>query len=430
MWIAIEVSADLFQSILAIYFMNKTCNLRDHLFRFDCLFTILTGMTIYFTSAFELYYLDILNDLFPLLYAICFTQNRKISCVFWAFVSAIIVAVEAAISSTLIIHLTGQPWEMLLKQNNARISFIISGNVLLMILYVTVGNLASKNRSLSMAAMICFIASIVVQFAAAECFFFINTITTEDILPVLGSIGMLISLIFTVVLYEIMMRQSEKQKELELSYQTALLISSHQDELKSIYASMLSVQHDLRHRIKAAEEILSHQDASSYNEAISLLKGTDVLQRHITGCTSVDAVLASKSAVIDENHIRLRFYPIPLGQLPLPETKFAVLLSNILDNAIEGVMRLPEISESREIELIFSRNWDMFSIICKNDADISTIVRKNNQFISSKTHPNLHGYGTKSMQRTVEEAGGLIEYEIEDNKFVVNILLPMEETEC
>ena len=141
-------------------------------------------------------------------------------------------------------------------------------------------------------------------------------------------------------------------------------------------------------------------------------------------------MLASKSAVIDENHIRLRFYPIPLGQLPLPETKFAVLLSNILDNAIEGVMRLPEISESREIELIFSRNWDMFSIICKNDADISTIVRKNNQFISSKTHPNLHGYGTKSMQRTVEEAGGLIEYEIEDNKFVVNILLPMEETEC
>ena len=116
-----------------------------------------------------------------------------------------------------------------------------------------------------------------------------------------------------------------------------------------------------------------------------------------------------------------------MNKLPLPERQFIVMISNILDNAIEGVMRLPAGSASKEIKLLLSRNWDIFSIVCENNMDPQTIICNGNTFVSSKKDPAVHGYGTRNIRKIVEDAGGLVDYVIEGQTFTVKILLPMEE---
>lgn len=100
-----------------------------------------------------------------------------------------------------------------------------------------------------------------------------------------------------------------------------------------------------------------------------------------------------------------------------------MLLGNLLDNAIEGVMRLPASAPSRNIRLAFSKVWDMLFITCENDADISKIRRQGETFLSTKDQPVLHGFGTENMKQIVRKAGGTIEFETVHNQFTVQIML-------
>ena len=99
----------------------------------------------------------------------------------------------------------------------------------------------------------------------------------------------------------------------------------------------------------------------------------------------------------------------------------------MLDNAIEGVLRLPESAPSRTIKMVLTKSWSMFSINCENDANPDTIHRRGDRFISSKKHVEIHGFGVQSMMTTVTAAGGWIDFGIRGQKFVVSIMLPMED---
>jgi len=58
--------------------------------------------------------------------------------------------------------------------------------------------------------------------------------------------------------------------------------------------------------------------------------------------------------------------------------------------------------------------------------DPQTIIRKGDTFVSSKKDSAIHGYGTRNVRKIVEDAGGLIDYVIDSQKFTVKIMLPME----
>lgn len=99
------------------------------------------------------------------------------------------------------------------------------------------------------------------------------------------------------------------------------------------------------------------------------------------------------------------------------------------DNAIEGGMRLPASSSSGCVRLAFSKVWDMLFISCVNDADEKQIKRSKEGFMSTKEHPEVHGFGTKSMKKIVSDAGGTIDFKMEQGKFSVEIMLGGE-TSC
>lgn len=96
---------------------------------------------------------------------------------------------------------------------------------------------------------------------------------------------------------------------------------------------MMAAQHDLRHRIQAAEQLLQGTSGQAADAASRLLDDDDTAARFMTGSMAVDAVLTAKAAAMDKAGIAFHFVPYPLYDLPMDETSFAILLSNLLDNA-------------------------------------------------------------------------------------------------
>ena len=235
-------------------------------------------------------------------------------------------------------------------------------------------------------------------------------------------------MVITILLYELISQSVIKRRQAEMTLQMMDLGRRHNQDIQSMYAEMMAAQHDMRHRIAAAEELLREGNAPTDQQARELLRGVQSVPKpFITGCALMDAVLTAKKAVMDQNGIVFRYQPYPLSRLPIPETDFCMVISNLLDNAIEAIQRMNQQSgDPPAVSLSFARSWDMFYIRCENPFDPATLRLHSGQFLSSKENTRLHGFGTRYIRKTCENVGGQCKFVQEGDTFRVEIVLPDE----
>lgn len=142
-----------------------------------------------------------------------------------------------------------------------------------------------------------------------------------------------------------------------------------------------------------------------------------------TGNDALDVVLTAKSLVCAQNGIELTCLADGAALAFMADDELYFLMENILDNAIEAVMRLPE-SEQRSISLTVRRERGFVSI------------REDNFFAgelelvdglprTSKCDERNHGFGLRSIRRCVEEHGGEMTLRADGGIFSLSILLPV-----
>ena len=353
------------------------------------------------------------------------SRDKFLTCALWVVLDGFLFMGTLTLVSSLFEIQIGINGSVLSASQETMIIYNFVGNAALTVVLNIAARINKVKSIIAKTEMIIFLLMLLLNFVINECFFTARLSEIDQSALLVGTVCSFILMILTMILYERMTSVAQKQKQSELAAQTAQLISEHQDELKSIYKKMLAEQHDLRHRVAAAEEILS---AGTFSEEQmqhirGLLKERQEERTFLTGNMAVDAILKAKYAVMDNVGIAFEFVEYPLEPLPIPEQDFCMLLGNLLDNAIEGVMRLPASAPSRNIRLAFSKVWDMLFITCENDADISKIRRQGETFLSTKDQPVLHGFGTENMKQIVRKAGGTIEFETVHNQFTVQIML-------
>lgn len=129
---------------------------------------------------------------------------------------------------------------------------------------------------------------------------------------------------------------------------------------------------------------------------------------------------------MDKCNIRFEYQPYPLNELPIDESIFCVVLSNLLDNAIEGINRMNDSEHEHVIQLKFARSWDVFFITCNNDMTPDSIHRVGTRFLSSKKEGVGHGFGVENIKKIVNEANGQCKFITQEQIFHVEIILPFE----
>ena len=116
-----------------------------------------------------------------------------------------------------------------------------------------------------------------------------------------------------------------------------------------------------------------------------------------------------------------------LDRLPISEPDFCALIGNLLDNAIEGAMRVTNAKDSLTVHLSFSRSWDMFYIYCANPCNAHTIRRHKSVWRSSKRPDGAdepHALGISNMERIAREAAGRCVFSVSEGMFMAKIVLP------
>ncbi len=427
-WYIFEIAINFYQGFIFIFFMRKLLLYSKRNLWIDTAFVLTIGTLLSLHQFLNLTIPDTLIFILPFVHAFIFSEGKWYVCLFWTLILGIITIGMAELFGCVLSGTWAIDWESLLSETSARLIYVIGTNIAITITIIIIASIKRTHNSAPKRVIAIFLAVLLVELFTNEAVYLLQTKHPEghDIYIWISAFT-LIAVGMIILLYETMSVMSAHQRQIELSNQTTDLNHAYQEELKLIYQNMLAEQHDLRQRLDIAEKMLETYTPAEYEHIEAVLPKQKLSSPQVTGNIAVDAILAAKETAMRHAGIEFSYSGTPLNILPISESDFCVLLSNLLDNAIEGVLRLPAASSSRRVKLVISHTWNMFSIICQNDMNPLSIKKQGNIWISSKPNSAVHGFGTQSIQNIVESADGFVEFTPEADQFLVRIVIPERE---
>ncbi len=235
-----------------------------------------------------------------------------------------------------------------------------------------------------------------------------------------------ISVAVTICVYQM---NQQHQKEIE----NTKLLSRLQDEevmlnrITELYDNNRILQHDLTRHFSIIQGFL---EQNLFTEAKSYIM--EVTQQQLSHATYVytnsnilNHVLNEKAEQCKKSNI---IYQITIsGTIDKSlEMNLGIILSNLLDNAIEAECR--QNTNNRKILLHLQQDKGMYYITIKNYIDAS-VLSTNPSLFTNKADKKHHGWGVRSVRKIVQSLDGIYQQYEQDSYFITTIILP-DSTKC
>lgn len=181
--------------------------------------------------------------------------------------------------------------------------------------------------------------------------------------------------------------------------------------------------HDLKHQIAIIRNEKDNSKKDEYLNELDYALGVYASQ-YDTGNAVLDTVLAGKSLYCKEHQIK--FNCVANGKVLdfMNAMDICAIFGNALDNAIESVKKIED-EEKRIVRVtVFDRKG--FLIMRFINYYNHEIVFQNDIPQTTKSNTHNHGYGIKSIKKSVEKYNGNLSIRSENNWFIVSILIPLE----
>ena len=205
------------------------------------------------------------------------------------------------------------------------------------------------------------------------------------------------------------------------SYQEEIT-RKYYDEVSGMYDKMRGWRHDYRHHIQTMKVHMANGDYGQVSEYLDMLDDdlTNVETVVKTGDPMADAVLNSKLSVAVSKKINIKAQARIPVKLTTPELDFCIILGNLLDNAIEATLPLPE--EERLIRIYLEMKGSYLYIHIANSAFGAKKSKVGTRFKSTKS--SEHGFGLVRTDEVVKKNCGYITRASEDGAFTTEVILP------
>lgn len=226
-----------------------------------------------------------------------------------------------------------------------------------------------------------------------------SSIETHFILPC--SILLVISDVSVLILFDqIEQSESNRQKTLTLEQKLQLQGESF-SELSKLYTENRKTAHDFRAHLDMLSSLLENGETTEASRYLNNIRTKQTTRIFLVNCHHpvLDALLNQKARLAQEKRIDIRFKVNDLSALTIDPTDITVILSNLLDNAIEA----SEKCDNKQIEVrVLLENSFFFSI--RNTSLPVHII--NNHITSTKSDRSLHGFGLENVKTLLVKHNG------------------------
>lgn len=215
-------------------------------------------------------------------------------------------------------------------------------------------------------------------------------------------------------------RRKRKRQELERRE----TLRRHFSEIEAIYLQMRGWRHDYRNHMQVMKAMLSlgkTKELEAYLQELDRdLTEVDTVVK--TGNITVDAVLNSKITAAGKNGIPVSAKAAVPESLSISETDLCVIIGNLLDNAVEANLKLPEEQRFLRIYMGELRNQLYISV---TNAGKGRLKLQEGLYPTTKGGKD-HGFGLRRIDKAVQRSGGSVNRQSEEGVFATEVLLPLE----
>ena len=222
---------------------------------------------------------------------------------------------------------------------------------------------------------------------------------TQFILPC--SVLLVISNVSVLVLLD-QIEQSERDRHKALALEQKLQLQRESfSALSNLYAENRKAAHDFRAHVDMLSSLLENGETFEASKYLNIIRAHQPTRIFLVNCHHpvLDALLNQKARLAQEKGIVIRFKVNNLSSLTIDPTDITVMLSNLLDNAIEASDKCVD----KQIEVMaVLENAFFFSI--RNTSLPVHIV--NDHIASTKAEPYLHGFGLENVKTLLKKHNG------------------------
>lgn len=189
-------------------------------------------------------------------------------------------------------------------------------------------------------------------------------------------------------------KATEQEQDLRLLRQQISIQTENYGALKKNYSIQRKSTHEFQRHIQVLRDLLDRNEYGSAREYVCQLQSDRALKVFSISSNNpvIDVVLNQKHQVALENGINMQVKVNDLSSVEIRTNELVVLLSNLLDNAIEACAKL---ENNREIACSIVKE-DSIYISIRNTSIPVTIL--NGEIATTKQNATEHGYGLPAVK--------------------------------
>jgi hypothetical protein len=179
--------------------------------------------------------------------------------------------------------------------------------------------------------------------------------------------------------------------------------------------------HEYKNQIMCMEALLQKKEYAELEKYITEIGGklTDADSNINTNNALIDAIINTKYREMEEQGILLVMKFNEMANLWVEDGDIVVILSNLLNNAIEACEKCVE----KTVKLKLMKEPDDIVISVRNTYN-GEIKKQGDEIRTLKSDKEAHGFGIRNIIEAVEKYGGSYSINYDDKEFVFSICIP------
>ncbi len=215
-------------------------------------------------------------------------------------------------------------------------------------------------------------------------------------------------------------KQLEDEKE---TLKSLLELQAKQTESSKKEQEILNMKfHDMKHQIAILKGMSGNEKDESLKELEKIMDFYGDYAK--TGNETLDIILTQKSLLCTNQDIVFTYVIEGKAFSFMSASDLSSLFGNIIDNAIEAVLKLD--GDYRLIKISAHEKNGFLSLVEENYVDGDVKFSKGGLPISTKENQIYHGFGSKSIKYIATKYNGTYSFEQKGNKFKVSLLFPIK----
>ena len=185
-------------------------------------------------------------------------------------------------------------------------------------------------------------------------------------------------------------------------------------------------RHDIKNHLICMNMLASnekYEELTEYLSQMNLEMARTETVKYYTGNEMVDIILNEKFSSCRKD-IEIQVSGTVGNNIIVNDVDLCVILSNLLDNAIDAVERVRDGKRRISVKIFMGKQWMEFMVV--NSTKDELTIDRSGLPVTTKEDKQMHGLGLGNVKRVVEKYGGELQCSIRDMMFTAKVYLPYD----